>query len=186
MLSDILDRRRLLIFVQLLLASVSGTLLLLSHNNLLTVDYLIALTFVGGIGAALMGPAWQEIVPALGAWAAYGVDVLSYVFVLAALLWWKRPQKPKNALQEHFFAAFRAGMRYVKASRELHRVLLRAAVYFAFASAIWALLPLVARNLLQSSAGFYGIMLGAVGVGAIVGALLLARLRQVVSSDGLL
>jgi len=220
-LSDILDRRRLLIFVQLLLASVSGTLLLLSHNNLLTVDYLIALTFVGGIGAALMGPAWQAIVPelvprqqlrnavalnslginiaraigpatggvllaALGAWAAYGADVLSYVFVLAALLWWKRPQKPKDALQEHFFGAFRAGMRYVKASRELHRVLLRAAVYFAFASAIWALLPLVARNLLQSSAGFYGIMLGAVGVGAIVGALLLARLRQVISSDGLL
>lgn len=220
-LSDIMDRRRLLIFVQLLLASVSGTLLLLSHNNLLTVDYLIALTFVGGIGAALMGPAWQAIVPelvprpqlrnavalnslginiaravgpatgglllaALGAWAAYGADVLSYVFVIAALLWWKRPHKPKDALQEHFFGAFRAGMRYVKASRELHRVLLRAALYFAFASAVWALLPLVARNLLQGSAGFYGIMLGAVGVGAIVGALMLARLRQIISSDGLL
>ena len=55
-LSDILDRRRFLIFVQLLLASVSGTLLLLSHTGALTVDYLIALTFVGGIGAALMGP----------------------------------------------------------------------------------------------------------------------------------
>ena len=64
-LSDILDRRRFLIFVQLLLASVSGTLLLLSHTGALTVDYLIALTFVGGIGAALMGPTWQSIVPEL-------------------------------------------------------------------------------------------------------------------------
>jgi MFS family permease len=64
-LSDILDRRRCLIFVQLLLASVSGTLLLLSHFGALTVDYLIALTFVGGIGAALMGPTWQSIVPEL-------------------------------------------------------------------------------------------------------------------------
>ena len=63
-LSDILDRRRFLIFVQLLLASVSGTLLL-SHTGALTVDYLIALTFVGGIGAALMGPTWQSIVPEL-------------------------------------------------------------------------------------------------------------------------
>ncbi|MFS2224144.1 MFS transporter [Pantoea sp. B65] len=220
-LSDIVDRRRLLIFVQLLLASVSATLLLLSHLNLLTVDYLIALTFVGGIGAALMGPAWQAIVPelvprpqlrnavalnslginiaravgpatgglllaALGAWAAYGADVLSYVFVIAALLWWQRPHKAQDALQEHFFGAFRAGLRYVKASRELHRVLLRAAIYFAFASAIWALLPLVARHLLQGSAGFYGIMLGAVGVGAIVGALLLARLRRLLHSDGLM
>ena len=59
------DRRRFLIFVQLLLASVSGTLLLLSHTGALTVDYLIALTFVGGIGAALMGPTWQSIVPEL-------------------------------------------------------------------------------------------------------------------------
>lgn len=64
-LSDILDRRRLLIFVQLLLASVSGTLLFLSHHNLLTVEYLVVLTFIGGIGAALMGPAWQAIVPEL-------------------------------------------------------------------------------------------------------------------------
>ncbi|MBP2169351.1 MFS family permease [Erwinia toletana] len=220
-LSDILDRRRLLIAVQLLLASVSATLLLLSHYDLLTVDYLIALTFIGGIGAALMGPAWQAIVPelvprtqlrdavalnslginiaraigpatgglllaGLGAWAAYGADVLSYVFVIAALLWWKRPHKAQDALQEHFFGAFRAGLRYVRASRELHRVLLRAAIYFAFASAIWALLPLVARNLLQGDAGFYGMMLGAVGIGAIVGALLLARLRQWLSSDGLM
>ena len=62
-LSDILDRRRFLIFVQLLLASVSGTLLLLSHTGALTVDYLIALTFVGGIGAALMGPTGNRSCP---------------------------------------------------------------------------------------------------------------------------
>lgn len=220
-LSDILDRRRLLIFVQLLLASISGTLLFLSHHNLLTVEYLVALTFIGGIGAALMGPAWQAIVPelvprpqlknavalnslginiaravgpatgglllaALGAWAAYGADVLSYVFVITALIWWKRPHKAKTELSEHFFGAFRAGIRYVKASRELHRVLVRAAIYFFFASAIWALLPLVARNLLQGSAGFYGTMLGAVGVGAIVGALLLPALRQRMKVDGLM
>ncbi|QUG73884.1 MFS transporter [Erwinia sp. E602] len=220
-LSDILDRRRLLIFVQLLLASVSATLLILSQNNLLTVEYLVALTFIGGIGAALMGPAWQAIVPelvarpqlknavalnslginiaravgpatgglllaALGAWAAYGADVLSYVFVIAALLLWKRPHKPQNELSEHFLGAFRAGIRYVKASRELHRVLLRSAIYFFFASAIWALLPLVARNLLQGTAGYYGVMLGAVGIGAIVGALLLPTLRQRMNVDGLM
>ncbi len=64
-LSDIVDRRRLLIVVQILMASVSGTLLVLSHNHWLTVEWLIGLTFVGGIGAALFGPAWQAIVPEL-------------------------------------------------------------------------------------------------------------------------
>ena len=220
-LSDIVDRRRLLIAVQILMASVSGTLLVLSHNNWLTTEWLIGLTFVGGIGAALFGPAWQAIVPELvprhelknavalnslginiaraigpatgglllasfGAMAAYGADVASYFFVVAALLYWKRPTKAKTELNEHFFGAFRAGLRYVRASRDLHRVLLRAACYFAFASAIWALLPLVARNMLHGTAGFYGLLLGAVGAGAIAGALLLPRFRLRMGNDGLL
>ncbi|TIQ76041.1 MAG: MFS transporter, partial [Mesorhizobium sp.] len=68
----------------------------------------------------------------------------------------------------------------------LHIVLYRAVVFFAFASAVWALLPLVARNLLGGDASFYGILLGAVGVGAIAGALVLPRLRQRFDADALL
>ncbi len=64
-LSDILDRRKFLIAIQLLLACVSITLMTLSHMGLLSVSALIALTFLGGIGAALMGPTWQAIVPEL-------------------------------------------------------------------------------------------------------------------------
>lgn len=219
-LSDILDRRRFLILVQLLLAGVSGTLLLLSHAGALSVESLVALTFVGGIGAALMGPTWQSIVPELvpradlkgavalnslginisraigpaagglilasfGAAVTYGLDVLSYLFVIAALLWWKRPAAADAALTESFLGAFRAGLRYTRASRELHRVLLRAAAFFLFASAVWALLPLVARQMLGGSAGFYGVLLGAVGAGAIAGALVMPRLRQWLDADGL-
>ncbi|CAI2102636.1 enterobactin exporter EntS [Serratia quinivorans] len=219
-LSDILDRRRFLIFVQILLACISGTLLLLSQSGALTVEYLLALTFIGGIGGALMGPTWQSIVPELvpradlrnavalnslginiaraigpaagglllasfGAGAAYGADVLSYVFVVSALLWWRRPKVEDNGLSEHFFGAFRAGIRYARASRELHVVLLRAAVFFVFSSSVWALLPLVARQMLGGTAGFYGILLGAVGAGAIGGAVLLPRLRQRLNADGL-
>lgn len=219
-LSDILDRRRFLIFVQLVLAAVSGTLLLLSSTGALTVEYLIALTFVGGIGAALMGPTWQSIVPELvpredlkgavalnslginiarsigpaagglilasfGAAVTYGLDVLSYVFVICALLWWKRPVATDNVLPENFLGAFRAGLRYTRASKELHRVLMRAAAFFLFASAVWALLPLVARQMLGGSAGFYGVLLGAVGAGAIGGALVMPKLRQRLDADGL-
>lgn len=219
-LSDILDRRRFLIGIQILLAAVSGTLLVLAHTGTLTVSSLIALTFVGGIGAALMGPTWQSIVPELvpraelksavalnslginisraigpaagglllasfGAAVTYGLDVLSYVFVVAALLWWPRPATPENGLSEHFLGAFKAGVRYTRASRELHVVLLRAAVFFLFASSVWALLPLVARQMLGGNAGFYGILLGAVGAGAILGAVLLPRIRARLDADGL-
>lgn len=219
-LSDILDRRRFLIFIQVLLACVSITLLVLTRYNALTVEYLIGMTFVGGIGAALMGPVWQSIVPELvpradlknavalnslginiaraigpavggvllakfGASTAYGVDVLSYVAVIAALFWWKRPVTVHDALSEHFLGALRAGLRFSRSSRELHVVLIRAAVFFLFASSVWALLPLVARQLLHGTAGFYGVLLGAVGAGAIVGALVLPKLRMHMDSDGL-
>ncbi len=220
-LSDILDRRKFLIAVQVLLASVSMMLAFLAMNGWLTVNLLIALTFVGGVGAALAGPAWQAIVPELvprsdiksavalnslgvniarsigpaaggmllasfGAAVTYGADVASYVFVVAALLWWPRAKGEQDELSERFFGAFRAGLRYTRSSRELHVVLLRAAVFFAFSSSVWALLPLVARNLLGGDAGFYGVLLGAVGAGAIGGALVLPRLRAILDSDRLL
>lgn len=220
-LSDIVDRRKLLIAVQILLACVSLSLMLLAHFSLLTVEALIGLTFLGGVGAALVAPAWQAIVPelvprqdlksaialnslginiaraigpaagglilaSLGAAITYGADVASYFFVVAALIWWKRPKEDAGDLSEHFSGAFRAGLRYARASKELHVVLLRAAVFFAFASAVWALLPLVARNLLGGTAGFYGVLLGAVGAGAIGGALLLPTLRQRLDNDALM
>jgi len=220
-LSDILDRRRFLIAIQLMLGAVSLTLLLLSYFGAMTVSSLIALTFVGGIGAALMGPTWQSIVPelvpreelrsavalnslginiarsigpavggillaAFGAAITYGVDVASYLVVIAGLVWWKRPASVQDDLSEHFSGAFRAGLRYARSSRDLHVVLLRAAVFFAFASAIWALLPLVTRELLRGDAAFYGLLLGAVGAGAILGALALPTLRGWCSADGLM
>lgn len=219
-LSDILDRRRFLVFVQLMLAAVSAILMLLSATHALSVDYLIALTFVGGIGAALTGPTWQAIVPELvpredlkgavalnslginisraigpaaggvilasfGAPVSYGINVLTYAVVIAAVLWWKRPATPDTGLSESFLGAFRAGLRYTRASTELHRVLLRAALFFLFASALWSLLPLVARQMLGGTAGFYGVLLGAVGVGAVAGALVMPRLRQRMNADGL-
>lgn len=220
-LSDILDRRKFLIAIQVLLGCVSLCLMALASLGQLSVPALVGLTFLGGVGAALMAPTWQAIVPelvgkadlksavalnslginisraigpalgglilaALGAGFTYGADVLSYVIVIGALVWWRRPQGADDALSERFAGAFRAGLRYAKASRELHVVLLRAAIFFACASAVWALLPLVARNLLGGGAGFYGILLGAVGAGAIGGAVLLPRLRARLDADGLL
>ncbi|WP_208247089.1 MFS transporter (plasmid) [Rhizobium sp. T1470] len=220
-LSDILDRRKFLIAVQLLLATVSISLMVLSYMGMLSVSALIGLTFLGGIGAALMGPTWQAIVPelvaredvksavalnslginiarsigpaagglllaAFGAALTYGADVASYIVVIAALVWWPRAKDADDALSENFFGGFRAGLRYTRASKPLHVVLLRAAIFFAFASAVWALLPLVARQLLGGDAGFYGLLLGSVGAGAIGGALVMPRLRQRFDSDGLL
>ena len=220
-LTDILDRRRFLIFAQVFLLLVSSSLLLLAATSSMTISRLVVLTFLGGVGTALAMPAWQAIVPELvpreslrsaitlnslgvniaraigpalgglllasfGAAVAYGADVGTYLIVIAALLWWRRPHPPASDLDEQFLSAFRAGLRYARTSQELHVVLLRAAIFFLFASCVWALLPLVARQMLEGSAGFYGVLLGAVGGGAVAGAFALPALRQRLDPDRLL
>jgi MFS family permease len=219
-LSDILDRRRFLILIQIGLGMVSTLLAFLSFSGAVTVESLVILTFLGGIGAALATPAWQAITPELvprsdlkgavalnslginiarsigpalggfilagfGAAAVYGLDVLSYVLVAIALFWWRRTADADDGLREQFGGALRAGLRYARASGDLHRILWRAVLFFAFASAVWALLPIVARQEIGGGPGFYGLMLGSVGAGAILGAVLLPRIRSRLGQDRL-
>ena len=130
----------------------------------------VALNSLGINIARSIGPALGGFLLAgLGAAAVYGIDVLSYVVVSAALLWWRRDAGADDGLREQFGGALRAGLRYARASRDLHRVLWRAGLFFAFASAVWALLPIVARQEIGGGPGFYGLMLGSVGAGAIAG-----------------
>jgi MFS family permease len=216
-LADIVDRRRMMIFVQAGLAAVSLSLGLAALTGALTPPLLLALTLVAGTGAALAGPVWQSIVPelvprsdlkpavalnslginiaraigpalggaiivGLGVAAAYFMDVLTYAVTIAALVWWKRAPT-SAALPEHLGGAMRAGVRYALASGPLKRVLLRAVIFFAPASCYWALLPLVARSEIGGGAAGYGLLLAAVGAGAIGGALLMPRLRARLSAE---
>ncbi len=64
-LADIVDRRRLLIAIQIYLVIVAGTLGLLSLLALTTAWSLLGFTFALGVGAALMLPAWSAVVPDL-------------------------------------------------------------------------------------------------------------------------
>jgi MFS family permease len=77
----------------------------------------------------------------------------------------------------------RAGLRYVRYAASLHAVLIRTGLVMLCGSALWALLPLVARAELGLDAIGYGVLLGALGVGAVVGAIMLPRVRQRITVD---
>ena len=76
-----------------------------------------------------------------------------------------------------------AGLRYVAMSPNIGKVLLRGFAFGFSAGAVLALLPLVARDLVKGVPLTYGILLGAFGVGAVGGALISVRLRQLLSSE---
>ena len=77
------------------------------------------------------------------------------------------------------------GLQLPRGNKPLQNTLWRSVVFYVFASAYWALLPLIARVQLQGTARLYGVMVGCIGVGAVTGALLLPRLRQRFGLDGL-
>ena len=97
--------------------------------------------------------------------------------MLGVLLWW-RPNSSNAALpSERLGGAIAAGLRYARHSPALRATLIRAAGFFLFASAYWALLPLLARTQIASGPELYGILLGAIGVGAVGGAFFMPWLR---------
>ena len=87
---------------------------------------------------------------------------------------------------ERFLAALRAGQRFVRHSPIGHRIMVRTALFVVPASALWALLPLVASRQLRTDASGYGLLLAALGLGAVLGAFLLPRLAAYLSRNRML
>jgi MFS family permease len=148
----------------------------------------IALNSAGVNVSRAVGPALGGLVAsAFGIAAPFWFDAFSNAGVIWGLLGWRPPAKERARLPpERFGSAIRAGLRHARYNPHLTATLMRAAAFFLFASAYWALLPLVARQQANSSPALYGGLLGAIGAGAVGGAFILPRLRARLGADGLL
>jgi MFS family permease len=125
------------------------------------------------------GPAMGgAIVAAAGAAAAFAANCFSYVWLIVVLLRWRPQPDGKELPPERIGSAVASGVRYAAMSPHLLKVMLRAVMFAGASSAISALMPVVARDLLQGGAITFGVLLGGFGVGAIGGALLSAPLRK--------
>lgn len=144
----------------------------------------VALNSLGINISRAIGPALGGVIVAFaGTPAVFALNAVSVVAILAVLFTWKRPETVNSLPPEHFIGALKAGYRYARHSPAMRLVLIRAGGFFVFASALWAMLPLVARRGLGLDAAGYGALLGCMGVGAVIGALLLKRLRKLVPAN---
>ncbi|MFP5306036.1 MAG: MFS transporter, partial [Gammaproteobacteria bacterium] len=126
-----------------------------------SVSYNIARSF----GPALGG----LIVVALGATAAFAVNALFYVPLLLAFFLWQRKHVPSRLPPERIDRAIISGARYARHSPSIRTVMVRALLTGLAGASIAALTPLVARDLLHGDARTFGLLLGATGVGAVLG-----------------
>ena len=135
------------------------------------------------IGPAIGGAA----IAGLGITSPFVVNAISNLGVIGSLIWWRPAKTTHSPLRsESIGGAMAAGLRYARNSPPLRATLIRAAGFFLFASAYWALLPLVAKTRLAGGAELYGVLLGAIGAGAVAGAFAMARLKARLGPDRLM
>jgi len=140
----------------------------------------ISINLARAVGPAVAG----LLVAQIGVAAVFALNtatLLLYAIVVAAHPGLGgTPESP-----ERFLPGLRAGGRYVRNAPVVRRILLRAALFLVPGSCLWALLPLVATTRLALGAGGYGLLLGALGVGAVGGALVLPQVRARLSANAL-
>jgi MFS family permease len=147
----------------------------------------LALNGVAMNASRIVGPlvAGAIIAAAGSAW----VFVLNAALSLTAafvIMRWRRVHKESPLGRERLASAMRVGVQFVWQSARMRAVLLRISLFFLHSTALLALLPLVARSLPGGAAGTFTILLAAMGAGAILAALLMVRIRALLSAQAML
>lgn len=140
-----------------------------------SVSYNIARSFGPAVGGV--------IVLAFGATAAFAVNALFYLPLIGAFFLWRRAHVPPRLPPERIDRGIISGARYAFHAPPIRIVMIRGFIFGLASSSVAALTPLIAREMLQGNAGTFGILLGASGVGAVVGALLVSEARDRMSTE---
>ena len=138
----------------------------------------IEFNFARAVGPALAG----AVVALAGVGTAFLINTVSFAGVIFVVARWRRPKVRAATPPETVAGATLAAIRYVRYSPEIRTLLARSGVVMFFASGLLALLPSISHRMSGSSVG-YGLLLGAFGCGAVVGALVLQKVRSRFGAD---
>ena len=137
----------------------------------------VAFNIARAVGPALGG----LVVAAAGPWAVFLLNSFSFVGVILVLYRWRRERVESISPTERVAGAMRAGLRYTRHAPELSSAMVRTGVFALCASALWAMMPLVARTELGLGAFQYGLLLGCLGAGAVAGVFVISWAKRAVS-----
>jgi MFS family permease len=145
----------------------------------------IALNSIAFNIARSFGPAIGGVIVAgAGAVAAFFANAVSYIPLIAVLYFWRRKREPSRLPPETLNRAIISGVRYIVHSPKIRTVMLRCTLTGALGGSIFALMPLLVRDVLGGDARTYGLMLGAFGIGAILGAFYVGNVRAKLGAEG--
>lgn len=134
------------------------------------------------IGALIAG----EILRRTGSGVVFACNALSFIFIITVLWRWKRVPEPSPLPPERLVPAISTGLRYAWHSPALRAVIYRSMGFYFFSSVMWALLPLIARVLLEGDSTTFSNLYAAISTGAIASGFMQPRLRKLMNTDQLL
>lgn len=137
----------------------------------------VALGSMAFNGARIIGPAIGGLVVAMiGAGGAFALNAVSFLAVLLGLLLMDAPARASKPRKEPVLKSLGEGFRYVLGNRAIQTLLLQAAMVGIFGIPYTTLMPVMAAEVLGLGVSGYGLLMSAVGVGAVIGAFTLASL----------
>jgi len=139
----------------------------------------ISFNLARSFGPALGG----VIVLILGAMTSYAIVALCYIPMLLVFIFWKRQRKKDNYERENPIQATITGLRFSAHSQPIKSAILRTFLILSAGGSLQALMPLIAKDLLNGNAQTFGFLLGIFGIGAVIGAFIQEKLRRRFSSD---
>ncbi|HWW65799.1 MAG TPA: MFS transporter [Sphingomonadaceae bacterium] len=146
----------------------------------------VALNILAFNVARSLGPALGGVIVAVGGSSmAFVINAASYVAVIVVLLLW-RPKVSLSGVKSPMGKAIGDGLRFVFHSSPVRTIIARAFTFTMAGSAAWALMPLVARDMIHGGSVVFGLLLGALGVGAVIGAASATWFRQRYSSEAII
>lgn len=146
----------------------------------------VALNIVGFNLARSLGPAVGGGIVALGgAASAFIVNALSYVVAIALFWRWRGLPATDRGPRRPLGGVIADGVRYATGSAPIRTIMLRAVTFTMTGAAAWALMPLVSADLLDKGSAVYGLLLGALGLGAVIGAATSTEFRRRFSAEAI-
>jgi MFS family permease len=133
-----------------------------------------AVTLQAGAGnvARALGPSVAGALIALGlTHVAFGMNAVSFLAVIAVVLGLDSTRGALPGEDRSLVRSIAAGIRYARFTPPVRRLLTIAGGYFLTTSAVQALLPSLVSDRLGLGAGWYGILFGLFGAGALIGVL---------------
>jgi len=142
----------------------------------------IAYNIARAVGPALAG----AVQAARGPWLVFIINAVAYAWVVVVAWRWQPATIRSQLPPERLISAIRVGLNYAAHTAAVRAPLIRTAAFMLPASSLWALIPVVGQGRLGTSAAGFGLLIGSLGVGAIMGGLALHRLRERLATETLI